>query len=181
MKNGIAAKQYASAIYQVSSANGKVEMVLSQMEQLENLLQQSSEMSLFWKHPQIQSNKKLQAVQEVLNMTFLPETTRFLLMILDKGRSQLLDEVLEQFRVLQREEQGVLVVRVSTAQALDVEQEQHLIEKLRKEHEKEIVLEKIILPELIGGVRIQVEDTVYDSTIRRRLDKMREVLLPQFR
>ena len=103
------------------------------------------------------------------------------MMILEKGRSDILEEVLEQFKHLQLEEQGIIVVKVSTANPLTEEEEQRLIEKLRKEYNKEIQLETHVLPELLGGIRIQVEDTVFDSTIRRRLDKMREVLLPQFR
>ena len=181
MMNGTVAKQYASAIYQASSNAGKVETVLNQMESLEELLKSSPEMALFWKHPQIKPLSKLQAVQEILNQPFLPETARFLMLILEKGRSDIMEEVLEQFRYLRLEDQGVLVVKVSTAKALNDDEEQRLIEKLKKEHRKDILLEKLIQPELLGGIRIQVEDTVYDSTIRRRLDKMREVLLPQFR
>jgi F-type H+-transporting ATPase subunit delta len=179
--DSIAAKQYASAIYQASSQSGKVEVVLNQMELLEELLKNSPEMTLFWKHPQIKPLAKLQAVQEVLNQPFLPETARFLMLILEKGRSGIVEEVLEQFRHLRLEELGVLVVKVSTAKALNEDEESRLIEKLKKEHGKDILLEKDIQPELLGGIRVQVEDTVYDSTIRRRLDKMREVLLPQFR
>lgn len=181
MKNSIVAKQYASAIYQASTATGKVDAILHQMEQLAELLHSYPEVLLFWQHPQIKPLSKMQGVQEVLEQPFMPETASFLMMILEKGRSDILEEVLEQFKHLQLEEQGIIVVKVSTANPLTEEEEQRLIEKLRREYNKEIQLETHVLPELLGGIRIQVEDTVFDSTIRRRLDKMREVLLPQFR
>jgi F0F1-type ATP synthase delta subunit len=65
MKNSIVAKQYASAIYQASTATGKVDAILHQMEQLAELLHSYPEVLLFWQHPQIKPLSKLQGVQEV--------------------------------------------------------------------------------------------------------------------
>lgn len=181
MKNGVAAKQYASAIYQVSAAEGTGEAILKQLEDVAGLIKESEQVLLFWKHPQIKPAAKLKAVEELLQIEFLPETKRFLELLLSKGRNDILEEILTNFKQLQRVDQGVLVVKVSTSKALNRDEEEKLVSRLKKEHQKEILLQKQVLPDLLGGIRIQVEDTVYDSTIRRRLDKMREVLLPQFR
>lgn len=181
MKNGVAAKQYASAIYQISAEQGAIEEIMGQLQTIATLLKESDQVRLFWQHPQIKPAAKIEAVKELTKMEFLPTTEKFIALLLRKGRNDILDEILVDFRKLQLEEQGVLVVKVSTAQPLQEEEEKNLLAKLQEEHQKEILLEKEVLPHLLGGIRIQIEDTVYDSTIRRRLDKMREVLLPQFR
>ena len=41
----------------------------------------------------------------------------------------------------------------------------------------EVLLSERIDPSLLGGMRVELDGKVYDSTVRRELEKMREAIL----
>lgn len=74
------------------------------------------------------------------------------------------------------EERGRRLAQVSSAVELDEDQRRRLVRGLSERTGRQVSLQVSVEPELVGGVRIVVGDTVLDGTVRRRLELVRAAL-----
>jgi F-type H+-transporting ATPase subunit delta len=70
-----------------------------------------------------------------------------------------------------------LVARVSVATELSTEQEDRLMDVLRRQYGRDVQVDVTIDRTVVGGVKIQVADDVVDGTILARLDEVRRSLV----
>ncbi|MGT2424745.1 F0F1 ATP synthase subunit delta [Amnibacterium kyonggiense] len=69
-----------------------------------------------------------------------------------------------------------VVALVQTAVPLTAAQASTLAARLEAGYQRKIVLNQVVEPDLVGGVRITVGDDVIDGTVRARLDDLRQRL-----
>ena len=93
------------------------------------------------------------------------------------GRLDFLRAIHREVHRLDDEQRGRLRVRATTATPLDPQQKTNLEASLRKMFRGEPVLETIVDPQLIGGLVLRVGDTVYDGSVQRQLEQMREQMI----
>ena len=67
---------------------------------------------------------------------------------------------------------GTLKVEVSSARALDGQQQAALIQRLEAMTGKKIVLNLDIDSELVGGLMVRLGSTVYDGSVRDQLETL---------
>lgn len=75
------------------------------------------------------------------------------------------------------EERGRRNAMVSSAVELRPEQRQQLAESLARLTGRRVALQTEVDPDLLGGLRVVVGDTVLDGTVRRRLEQVGRVLV----
>jgi F-type H+-transporting ATPase subunit delta len=101
----------------------------------------------------------------------------FLAVLIDHGRLGALDEILKQYRLEMNRRQGVSEAEVTTAHKLE--------ESERAEVERQVAgltgaLVRASYREdksLIGGAIVRVGSTVYDGSVKGRLERLRERLV----
>ena len=71
----------------------------------------------------------------------------------------------------------VLVVYVVTATPLNDASRTRIVEKLTKEHGQLIQLVERVSPQVLGGIRLQYGDYIYDATVARQLKDVQSALL----
>ncbi|MGI8957902.1 MAG: F0F1 ATP synthase subunit delta [Chthoniobacterales bacterium] len=67
-------------------------------------------------------------------------------------------------------------VTIESASELDAEAGRQIVSGLEKSHGAGLMTNFIINPALLGGVRIRVGSDVWDSSVRNRLDRLRQKL-----
>ena len=102
---------------------------------------------------------------------------RFLLLLDEKGRLDELADVCEVFEQLYYERQGIVKVHVTSAVPLSPEQSTAVQDGLRTKFAKEIDLSVEEDPALIGGLRIQAGDQIFDSSIAAQLEMAKTKLM----
>jgi F-type H+-transporting ATPase subunit delta len=68
-------------------------------------------------------------------------------------------------------------VLVSTAEPLDADSEQAIVQEIKNRLHLQPLLDKQVRPELIGGMVLRVGDRVFDGSIATQLEKLREKML----
>jgi F-type H+-transporting ATPase subunit delta len=101
---------------------------------------------------------------------------RFVQVLAENRRLQLLPQIYQQFEVLKANREKTVEVSVVTASEISTEQQDKLASALSKKLEREVNMQVSIDGSLIGGVVIRAGDTVIDGSIRGRLAKLAEVL-----
>ena len=100
----------------------------------------------------------------------------FLFVVIDHQRTSELPEILETFQNVLRERQGIAETEVFSAAALKDAQKKEITQMLERVTGKKIEAKFSLDANLLGGVRVRVGDTIYDGSLRNRLDDLRERL-----
>lgn len=95
------------------------------------------------------------------------------------NRLDLLRGVAAAYQQLLDQRAGRVPVKVTAALELTDEERNRLAENLRAVLRREPVLNVLVDPDLLGGLVVQVGDTVIDTSVRSRLHSLRSILLAQ--
>ena len=101
---------------------------------------------------------------------------QFLAEMAEQRRMALLPEVAELYEAFKRESESQLLVKVTSAMALDVAQAEQLKVSLKRRFKREIELETQVDASLLAGVVIDTGAEVIDGSARGRLAKLATAL-----
>ena len=97
---------------------------------------------------------------------------QFLVELADQRRLALLPEVAELYEAYKRESESQLLVKVTSAMALDVAQAEQLRASLQRRFKREIALETHVDATLLAGVVVDTGTEVIDGSARGRLAQL---------
>jgi F-type H+-transporting ATPase subunit delta len=171
------ARSYAEALLELAERHGGLEPFLSAVELLAGALHEDPKFRLFLETPRIDE----QAKKDVLRRTFQgrvpPAFLNFLLVVVDKRRQRLFGAVAKEFYALVDERMGRTHVDVTVSRPLGEEELGALTGQLSTLLDRKAIPHVRVDPGILGGVIIRAGDTIYDGSLRRRLDRMRTLLL----
>ena len=103
-----------------------------------------------------------------------PETLRLVQQAVGGAKSLRFDLALKAYREIAAARAERVIAVAHTAVELSGEQTERLRAALAKQYGREITLNTVIDPDVVGGVRIEVADDVIDGTVSRRLAEARD-------
>ena len=115
---------------------------------------------------------------DLLRGKVLVATARLVTYVLEAGHIRDLVGTLEWVAGLAAEERGRRVAEVRSAVELDDDEYIRLVEALERTAGRPVKVRVQIEPSLLGGMAVEIGDTVIDGSVRHRLDQLREALAP---
>ena len=86
--------------------------------------------------------------------------------------------ILSQLRKIINQEEGRIIAKVSSVEKIDHKTKIHLEEVLKKRYKaKEVVLEENVDKNLLGGLKIEVNNEVIDLSVKNKINKLQEHLI----
>lgn len=177
MKDTRAATRYASALLGVAIERKELDTVDNDLRVLEGLIRGVPEFALFLRSPVISKERKKKTLSAVCSKRLGGTTFAFVILLAAKDREALLPEIIRRFGILRDEHLGIINVAARTAVKFTQGQEKQLSERLQGVTGKKVRLRFEEDPSLVGGFTIQYEDTVWDASIARQLELLRERLI----
>jgi len=171
-----AAKRYARAVVGLARDTGAMDRVVDDLLALGALIRSSEAFAAFLGNPLVSPDRRAAAFKALLERKSDPLTGRFLLMLAQKRRLGLLAEICEEAGNLRDEERGILRVRIVSASPMEASQVSAIRDRLHRKYDKTIEAETAVDPSLIGGFKVQVGDTIYDTCVSTRLETLRQQL-----
>lgn len=127
--------------------------------------------------PAFSVTDKTQVLAALSERAGCPSTAKaFFGQLVAKNRVDQIPGIAESFAELADEQKGVQPVTVSSAKELGKREQEELQGKLHDLLQREVAVTYDTEPDLLSGLRIQIGSTVYDSTLRNRLNTMRTLL-----
>ena len=103
----------------------------------------------------------------------IDDTARNMIQLLVRNRRLgVLPQLREQFEKLKLEEEGKLDAKISSAFPLDDAQCNQVVNLLSSRFKRKINATVTVDPELIGGIKVEVGDKVWDASVRGKLQTM---------
>jgi F-type H+-transporting ATPase subunit delta len=174
-----AARRYAQALIAVAEEVGAVDRVGDDLDRfVASGEQDGRRLGLVLESPVFTSDERRGILDQVLPKLGLHSLVANLVnLVNDKRRMALLPEIANAYRTLADERAGRQQVVIQTAEPLTPQLEAEVRSALESTTGKRVILKTEVRPELIGGIVARVGDTVYDSSIRTRLEQMKQALL----
>ena len=166
----ILAERYAKAVIELAMATGDTDLVGDQLAEVAAVCLSDGKARGFWRTHKVPADEKRHTLQDILEQmdaTALVRNTVNLL--LDRGRFDLLPEIVKAYRLRARELSGVAEVTVTSAFELGADRQEELRDGLARMTGKTVLVKAQEDRELIGGVRIRVGNLVIDGSVRGRL------------
>lgn len=167
----VLAGRYAAALFQAAAGKGEDQKVLADLGAAGKLLQGQAPVL---RHPRVSIAAKKKLVHETLGGKAGATLLRFLDLLLEKKRYELLPLIATVYARLAADKRGVATAHVRTAKPLSSDEQKTLASRLKTFAGKDIELEVKEDPELIGGVAVKIGDWVLDSSLRGQLRRMKE-------
>ncbi|MDR0928005.1 MAG: ATP synthase F1 subunit delta [Ignavibacteria bacterium] len=173
------AMRYAKAIYPVAKEGGFSEILISDLSKIISLLKSSKDLRLLVHSPVIPHNKKLRIFEEIFKEHITGITYNFLMLLVSKGREGIIAGIHRCFVMLYNAENGILVCQITTATELDASAKLKLEERIATASNMKVFAEYDIDKSIIGGMRVRIEDWVYDASIRNKLKELHRTLVEE--
>lgn len=168
------ARRYAAALFDVAESRGATAAVLADLETLREVLG-SPAGKMFLGNPNT-SRQQVDLLRRALaNGNEVSKNAVGVL--LQRRREQILGELATEFRALVQDKAGEAVAVVETARPLTTDDQTALREQMARLTGKRIVLDVRENPDLLGGVRVRVGNTLFDGSLLGELESLQQALL----
>jgi F-type H+-transporting ATPase subunit delta len=171
-------KVYAEALLNVAEKRGESEVIEQELTgMVRDLFDRHPTLELLLASRAVRKNRRLEIIEQTFAGRISELMFDFLRVLNSKDRMDLLRSVRKAYLALLDNRAKRVRVRVVSAVALSDEQSQELRRTLSDSLHKEPILDAKVDPALLGGMIVQVGDTVYDSSVRSRIENIRRQLL----
>ncbi len=176
--NGAVASRYAEALADVAQAHKNEFGVKRDLGAFAEVFLSSADLRNFLASPAAGREAKQKVIEEIAaRMDLATEVRNFLFVLVDNGRTGALAEIQQAFGEELNARLGIAEAEVTSARELSAAEKEELTGALvRETGKKKIEVRYAEDKTLLGGVRVRVGSTIYDGSVRERLNRLRERL-----
>lgn len=172
-----ASLQYANALADVALAQGAAAPVTQQLGDFTAAYASSAELRNMLASPAVSKAEKRAVAERISARLGASKIVRnFLFVVIDHQRTPLLPKIFESFENVVRERQGVAEAEIFSPTALNEAQKKQLTQALERLTGKRVETRFSLDTGLLGGAMVRVGDTIYDGSLRKSLNALREQL-----
>jgi F-type H+-transporting ATPase subunit delta len=171
---------YAEALLAAAADAGRVEEVGGELSDLvDSVFAANPAIEAYLISPAVGRRAKTQALEDALSGR-VSDLVRNMVAVLNKnGRLGIVRAIAAAYRDLLEQRAGRVRVKVVSAVPLSDDQRRRLTETLAARLKQSPVLSVSVDPNLLGGLVVRVGDQVFDTSVRTRLETLRNQLLEQ--
>ena len=172
------AERYATALVEVALENKQADQLKRELAVFAQMVRDSAELKAILSSPVIARAVKHAVIEKLVETIGASRTLRnYLFVIVDQRRAGLLPEIEQAFSAMLDAKMGVTQALVTSATGLTVEERAALEGALAQLTGRKVQPQFHVNPALIGGAVVRIGSTIYDGSVRARLDRLRARLM----
>jgi len=178
MTNRTAATRYARALLDVAvKENADLDQVERELASIVDLFAQHKMLSQVLLNPVVPVPRKRAAMDALTARgRLLPMVAKLLGLLAERDRLVLLPELLAAYRDRLLDHRNVIRAEVTTTAPLRDDQVKTIEANLARASGRTVSLSAKVDPSIIGGVVTRIGSTIYDGSVTRQLQRMKEKL-----
>lgn len=170
------ARRYAEAIFEIAERDDTVERWLTQLNDLAVAVSRPDVVRRL-EDPNVPLEARATALHDVAGTEMLPQMGNLLGLVLRRRRLDSLPQIAREFKRLYNRRAGVVEATATSALELDQGEIAALTTRLENMTGKKVELATAVDPGILGGIQVRIGDTLYDGSLRGRLERLRSRLL----
>ncbi|HNU66354.1 MAG: F0F1 ATP synthase subunit delta [Methylotenera sp.] len=165
------ARPYAVAAYKL----GKEQKALakwSEMLGFATAVANNAQMQAYIQDPKVVSSDLQAAFLKVCGEKLNENAQNLIKVLVEYGRLSILPAITSAFEELKAQDEGVLDAQIIAAAKISDKEVKDLVKRLETKFGKKITASVTVDPEIIGGIKIVVGDTVIDASVKGQLQNL---------
>lgn len=177
MSQSVAAQRYALALFELAQKNGQTGPVLEDLQELKKAFQDNEQLGELLVTPSFSETKKKELLADLFKGAN-PLVLNTLSVLVDRKRIDEVIHLVDEFIAYANEAAGVAEAKVYSTRPLTAEESQSISTAFaRKVGKQSLKIENIIDSNLIGGIRLQIGNRIYDSSVSAKLERLKRELI----
>ena len=169
---------YARNLMELANQENMVESCYSEIKAINDELNNNPELARYMVSADYSSDDKKRKLQEVFNNELDNSILHGLFLVIDNLPKKHMElELIHEFLDYYYQSRGIIFGTVYSAEKLDPREINTVEIAFSHKLDKTIRVENKVDPELIGGVKVVINESVWDGTYRAKLDDLRNQLL----
>lgn len=174
MPNPRLAARYAKSLLDLAVEKNSLDDTLADINYLDSLCRNSTEFTNMLRSPIINASKKHDIITAVVGDSLKPLAQGFIKLLVSKGREANLPEIAQAFIQQYKQMKNIKQVKLTTATAITDDFKQSIMAQINNTvGDATVELTESIDESLIGGFVLQMEDKLFDASIRRDLNDVK--------
>ena len=169
-----AARRYAKAIFELAEGEGQVDEWIRRIAAVREILS-DPEIASVLTNPTIATEQRfalISAAPQLLD----PEATNLAKLLIESNRVRNVGGIEEELQRLADDAAGRVRAIVTTAVELTPKDRDRVEDELSKRLGKEIRMQLVVDPRILGGLKLQYGDRLVDASVSTRLQQLRRRL-----
>ncbi len=171
MSSPTASRRYAKAVLLLATENKQAEKILAELRNIRSTVEASSELRTVLTSPVIKPEKKA-SILKLIFVTSSDLIIRLINLLAERNKLQLLPEIASNLELQYNEANGIAEVILTSTIELGDAQFLAVKNALETKTGMKITIRSQIDSTLIGGITVQLGDTIYDGSVRHSLEKL---------
>ncbi len=172
----IVAKNYSEALFELAQEENKLELMKEELMQIDQVIKAHPELQKVLRHPSIEKKDKKEMLLNIFQEMDI-HVSSFIRLLIDKNRFMNFSDIVREFENQYNEANNIQIAYVYSATTLDGDELTRLQAMLETKTKKTIQLVCKIEETLIAGVKVKINDDIYDNSIATKLNKMKEAVI----
>lgn len=177
MIGSIVAKRYALALFQIANEKQLLDSMELELRTVKEVIQTNPDFIKLVKSPKITMENKKQMIKTIF-ASLSEDVQNTIIILMERHREEELLAVADYFISLVNEAKQTVEATVYSARKLTEEEANSISTTFAASiGYRSLQMNNIVDKNLIGGVKIQIGNRIYDGSIRGKLDRLERKLL----
>jgi F-type H+-transporting ATPase subunit delta len=164
---------YARSLFEVAMDQDKLDDVRDQLGAFTDALSETRDLQVFFFSPYFSTAEKEDGLERVVSDAD-PVVLNFLKLLIEKHRMPVIFRIRAIFDALWEEENKLLPVSITSAVELDEAVVKQLVDRIAEQTDRKVEVTSEVDPDILGGIVVQVGNSVLDASVRNRLEQLRK-------
>ncbi len=171
------AERYAGSLYELAVQSNTVDQVEADLSRFETLLSESDDLARMIKSPVFSAEEQFKALVAIADKAGITGLVgNFLRVVAQNRRLFAVPSMIKAFRAIAAEARGEVAADVTSAHPLSAAQEQELKATLKGVTGKDVAINAVVDPSLLGGLVVKIGSRQIDTSLRTKLNSLKLAL-----
>ena len=169
--------RYAESLFDLAKEENKVTQYLDDIKLVGEVLDSDPQIVQFFNHVLIENEKKIQLLDQSFKGNVDQYVLNFLKLLVQSRRIRYIDDIVKSYIKLSNQYLGIEEGMIYTPYELTDQQIQDIEKAISQKENKKVTLKVSIDPSLLGGIKVQIANRIYDGTIKNKVEMLKKELL----
>lgn len=169
--------RYAESLFDLAKEENKVTQYLDDIKLVGEVLDSDPQLVQFFNHVLIENDKKIQLLDQSFKGNVDQYVLNFLKLLVQSRRIRYIDDIVKSYIKLSNQYLGIEEGMIYTPYELTDQQIQDIEKAISQKENKKVTLKVSIDPSLLGGIKVQISNRIYDGTIKNKVEMLKKELL----
>ena len=169
-------REYAQALYMLAKENNMLREYLNSLEIVLETFEKNPVYIDFLSSVNISKKERIDALDNAFSSNLPEHIVSFLKILCERERIRAFKDCVDEYKALYNFDSKSLTAKIISAVELSDDEKERIVNKITEVKNCSVCAEYVIDESIIGGIIIEIDGSVIDSSIKTRLSAVKEVI-----